>query len=139
VAAVDEDRELDRARPAEVDERIERRPYGAPRVEHVIDDDDRLTVDAFRRHLGAPERAGGPEPEVIPVHGDVQRAPRDHLALELAGTLGKPPGERHSPRGDPEQHDVTGAMGTLQDLVRDPGQRSLDLRRLKDPLLVPVD
>ena len=58
MAAVDQDRELHRPRPAEVVQRVERGAYRAARVQHVIDQDDRLAVYAARRKVGAAQCAG---------------------------------------------------------------------------------
>ena len=63
VAAVDEDDQLDRARTAEVDQRVERGADRPPRVEHVVDEQDLAIVDR-ERDLGAaddrlrPDRRG---------------------------------------------------------------------------------
>ena len=43
---------LDHEAAAEVVEGIEGRPHGAPGVQHVIDEDHGVAVDAFRGHLG---------------------------------------------------------------------------------------
>ena len=57
MAAVDEDGELDGARTAEVGQRIERGPDGAPGKQHVVDEDDDLGIDPARRDLGLLQRA----------------------------------------------------------------------------------
>ena len=76
VAAVDQDDELDGARPAEVDERVERGAGGAAGVEHVVDQDDGAVVDR-ERDLGAPDdrlRAHRLPHQVVAVEGDVEGA-----------------------------------------------------------------
>src|SRR5713226_1667027 len=45
MASVDEHRQLDRARPAEVEQRVHRRPRRASAVDHVVDEHDHLAVD----------------------------------------------------------------------------------------------
>src|SRR5260370_19075857 len=45
MASVDQHRQLDRARPAEVEQRVHRRPRRAPAVDHVVDEHDHLAVD----------------------------------------------------------------------------------------------
>src|SRR5260370_9458202 len=45
MAAVDEHRQLDRARPAEVEQRVHRGPCGASAVDHVVYEHDHLAVD----------------------------------------------------------------------------------------------
>ena len=63
VAAVDQHRELDRARAAEVHERVERRAHGAAGEEHVVDQHHVPALDG-EGHLGAlharPEGARAP-------------------------------------------------------------------------------
>ena len=49
VTAVDQHREAHGGGPAEVGERVEGRPDGAPGEEHVVDEDDDLAVDAAGR------------------------------------------------------------------------------------------
>jgi len=123
VPPVDEDGQLDGARAADVAEGVQRRPDGTAGVEDVVDQDHDLVVDARGRDLGMAQCPGRPQPQVIPVHGDVERAGRNLAALHLGQPLCKPPRERHPSGRDAEQNHVAGAVGALQDLVRDPGQR----------------
>lgn len=58
VAAVDEDRELDGARAADVAEGVEGGADGAAGEEHVVDEDDEAAVDAVAGDVGAAEGAG---------------------------------------------------------------------------------
>ncbi len=58
VAAVDEHREPDRLRAAEVVHRVERGPDRAAGEQHVVDQDDDLAVDAARGDLGAAAACG---------------------------------------------------------------------------------
>src|SRR5258708_285563 len=50
MASVDQHRELDRARPAEVEQRVHRGPRSAAVVDHVVDEHDHLAVDVG--HVG---------------------------------------------------------------------------------------
>src|SRR5947208_8984881 len=45
MAAVDEDRQLDRARSPEIEQRVHRRARGASAVDHVVYEHDHLAVD----------------------------------------------------------------------------------------------
>ena len=90
VAAVDQDREPDRARPADVVERVERGPDGAAAEEHVVDEDDDLAVDAAGRDLGRQQRPGRLEPQVVAVHRHVERADRHVVPLDGGDPLGDP-------------------------------------------------
>src|SRR5690606_9115536 len=70
--------------------------------------------------------------QVVAVHGDVEGAAGHGPRLHLLDALGQPAGERGAARGDAQQGDVLGALGALQYLVRDPGQRAPDLGALQD-------
>ena len=75
VAAVDQHRELDRLRPAELGERVERGADGAAGEEHVVDEHHHPAGDVDR-HLGRAERLDLSEADVVAVEGDVERADR---------------------------------------------------------------
>ena len=126
MAAVDQDRELDRARPAQIVQGVERGAHRPARVQHVVDQDDRLAVHPAGREFGPAQRAGRMKPQVIPVHGHIEGAAGDVEALELADPRREAPGQRHSARRDAEQDDPVTAVRPFQDLVSDPGQRPPD-------------
>src|SRR6201986_4396940 len=67
------------------------------------------------------------KPQVIPVHGDVERAARDQAALEFGDAPGEAACQRHPARRDAEQDNPVTAVRPFQDLVSDPGQRPPDL------------
>jgi len=54
------------------------------------------------------------------------------MALDLLDAPGKPVRERDAAGRDAEQDDIAGAVGPLENLVRDPGDRPPDLGRLED-------
>ena len=60
------------ARAAEVAEGVQRGPDGAAGVEDVVDQDDGAAFDAAGRELGALERAGRVQAQVVAVHRDVE-------------------------------------------------------------------
>ena len=62
MAAVDQDRELHGARPAQVVQRVEGGAHRPARVQHVVDQDDRLSVHPAGRENGAAQRAGRMKP-----------------------------------------------------------------------------
>ena len=132
MAAVDEDRELHGAGPADVAERVERGADGAAGEEHVVDEDDQPAVDAVAGDLGAGQRAGGPHAQVVAVHGDVERADRDLAAGDLFELVGQPAGEEDAAGRDAEEHHVVGALGAFDDLVGDAGQHPRDVGRLQN-------
>jgi hypothetical protein len=127
VAPVDQHGELHGPRAAQVVQRVEGGPDGPPGEQHVIDEDHGLAVHAARRNLGALQRPGRSQPQVVAVQGDVERPDRGRVALELADPVGQPAGQVDATGGDAEQHEALAAVGALEDLVRDPGQRPADL------------
>ncbi|CAM5486723.1 hypothetical protein STANM309S_04807 [Streptomyces tanashiensis] len=123
VAAVDEDRELDGARVADVAEGVEGGArHGASGEEHVVDEDDEAAVDAVTGDLGAADGVGRLQPQVVPVHGDVEGTDRDLGAGDRFELLGEPAGEEDATGGDAEEDHVVGALGALDDLVGDAGE-----------------
>ena len=94
MAPVDQDGELDRARPAQVAQRVERRADRAPGEEDVVDEDDEPPVDAGvgkQRGLQRPDTA---QPQVVAVEGDVDGADVDRGPAERLDAGGEPAGER---------------------------------------------
>ena len=76
VPAIDEHDQLNRLRPPEIDQRVERRPRRPARVEHVVHEQDLLVVDR-ERDLGAADerlRADGVPHQVVAIERDVERA-----------------------------------------------------------------
>src|SRR5512135_81030 len=127
MAAVDQDRELDGPRAAEVVQRVERGADRAPRVQHVVNQDNGLTVHAAGREVGAAQGTGRMQPQVIAVHCHVEGAARHVEPLELTDTGSEAACQRHPAGGDAEQDDLVAAVRPFQDLVSDPGQRPPDL------------
>ena len=131
VAAVDQHRELDGARPAEVVERVERGADGAAGEEHVVDQHDDLAVDPAGRDLGG-QGAGRLQPQVVAVHRDVEGADGHGVPLDRGDPLGEPAGQRDAAGRDAEQDEVVGALVALEDLVGDAGQRPGDVGAVED-------
>ena len=132
VAAVDEHRQLHRARPADVAQRVQRRADRAAGVEDVVDEDDQRAVDAALGDRGVLERAGRLGVEVVAVERDVEGAAGDGDAGELVDLVGEPGGERDAAGRDAEEDDArrvgTVERGLLDDLVRDAGDGPADVR-----------
>ena len=124
VAAVDEDRELHGAGPAEVAERVERGADGAAGEEHVVDEDDEPAVDAVGGMSVSSSARRALEPQVVAVERDVERAGRRRSTPSKAcDPGGQPAGERGAAGRDAEQDDVGAAAGLLEQLVGHAGRR----------------
>src|SRR6202790_1485833 len=99
VPAVDEHRQLDRARASEVHQRVHGGARGAAVMDHVVDQHDHLAVDG--RHLGGGAMRGLAQVPVVAMRGHVEPPHRDAAALQL-GQDG-----RQTPREDvPLAHDT---------------------------------
>ena len=132
MAAVDQDGELDRARAADVVERVEGgadRPAGE---QHVVDEDHDLAVDAAVRDVGVFESAGGPQPRssryIVTSSAPTAAGRPSTAAIRLAD----PAGQLDAAAGDAEQDDGLGALVALEDLVGDPGQGPGDVGIVED-------
>src|SRR5207248_6237519 len=112
VAAVDEHGELYAGGPAVVEERVDRGADRAPRVEDVVDEDDRAPLEReveLRRaddRLRVERRLAAAHLDVVAVEGDVDGAERGRDAGTL---LDEPPQslrERHAAGVDADERDV---------------------------------
>src|SRR5580658_6352868 len=97
------------------------------RVEHVVNQDNRLPVHPRRGKVGATQRPRWAEPQVIAVHGHVERSAGNLETLELPDPGGQAASKRHAARRDAEQNHLIATVRPFQDLVGDPGQRAPDL------------
>src|SRR5262249_29077758 len=131
VPAIDEDRELDHAGPTEVDQRVERGPDRSAREEHVVDQDDRLALDA-EGNVGTADDGSASHVEVVTVERDVQRADRQRGAVDASDLLGEPLGQGDAPRAQADERHVLGAVVLLEDLVRDASQSTVEGRFVED-------
>ena len=128
MAAVDEHHQLDRLRPAELDQRVERGANRPPGVEHVVDQQDPLVVDGERNLGAADDRLGADRVphQVVAVERDVEGAGGHLVLVDALRMAGEPPGERHAARADADQRQLLQAAVALEDLVRDARQRPPD-------------
>ena len=94
VTPVDQHRQLHDPGAAKVGERVERRTDRTAGKEHVIDQHDHPVIDAAARHFGGLERAHSAQPQIVAVHGRVERADGDVDALELGDPRREALGER---------------------------------------------
>ena len=140
MAAVGDNGELDAGRAPVIEERLDRgadRPAG---VEDVVDEDagHSLEREVERRRaderLRVPRRLAGPYVDVVAVEGDVQLAERDLGRRQLGDAAAQPLGDRHAARVDADQGDALELGISLDDLVRDPRQRALDVLCIEDSL-----
>src|SRR5437667_4912599 len=128
---VDEDRELDRLRPSEVDERVHSGADGPAGEEHVVDEKDALALDGERDVRPVDHRILNAPVEVVAVERDVDDAERDgRTGLDLADGLADALREVHAARADADQRQVLGPLVVLEDLVRDADQGALDAERV---------
>ena len=126
MAAIDEDHQLDGARAAELDQRIERganRPSG---VEHIVDEQNAFLVDR-KRNLGSPNHWLGTDRmthEIVAIQRDVERAGGNLALADLADALRQPLGERDAARADADERQFFDAAIAFEDFVGDAGERT---------------
>ena len=129
--AVDQHREPNRLRPAEVVHGVEGGADRAAGEEHVVDEHDDLAVDAPGGDLRG-IRVGRAASEVVAVHRHVERADRDSTS-STAAILAAMRRARGTPReGIPSSSSTGGALVALEDLVSDAGQRAGDVTRIEE-------
>ena len=132
VPAVDEHRESHGARPAEVvAARRGRRGCVRPEIQHVVDEDHGLAVDPAAGNVGRCRGARGIAREVVAVHRDVERADGHGTRLDAFENRADPMREHDAASGDAEKHETGRNRVGLEDLVRDPSQRSGDVSLLQ--------
>src|SRR5947209_8366997 len=132
LAAVNEDGELDAARPAEVNQLVERRADGAPRVEHVVNEEDVSAFDINGQVRAVDDGVRADGREVVAVERDVHDADGRALAFEVGDLVGQAMGERHAAPLDADEVEVARAVVLLDDLGGEPGQRAVDPHAVHD-------
>ena len=74
MSAVDEHGELHPLRPPIVEQRLDRRPHGPAREQHVVNDHDRQAGDVEVDVGGVQNRGVGPARQIVAVEADVEIA-----------------------------------------------------------------
>jgi hypothetical protein len=134
-------RELNAGGTAVIEERLDRGPNRAPGVEDVVHEYACHSFEWKVELRGADERLRvlGRLPaahlDVVAVERDVDCAERELLAREIVDQPAKAVCERDPPRMDADQCNLFQVRITLDDLVRDPGERPLDRLAVEENLL----
>src|SRR5436309_15938335 len=96
---VDEDRELDRLRPPEVDERVHGGADGPAGEEHVVHEEDALAPDGERDVRPVDHRILNAPVEIVAIECDVDDTERDgRTGLDLVHSLADALREVHAAR-----------------------------------------
>ena len=138
VAAVHEDDQLNRLRPPEIDESVERRARRPPGVEHVVHQQNLASVDGKRNLRAAYDRLRphGVPHQVVAVERDVEGAGRHLVAGDLLDLPGQAPGERHAAAAHADEREIVNklAAGSIafEDFVSDAGKAAADAVRIHD-------
>ena len=121
VPAVDEDDQLNLARPAEIDQRVERRANRPAGVEHVVHQEDALVVDRERNLRLADERlrTDGRAHQIVAVQRDVEGAGRHLVARNVLDEFRDAPRQRHAARANADEGDFFETAVAFEDFVRD--------------------
>src|SRR5699024_7176792 len=127
VSSVDEDGELYRTWPAEVTKSVQSGAYGTTGEEDVVDQNDDPVVEPTRGEFGPAKCTSGGQTQIVAVHGDVEGAGGNVEILHTTDASGQSVGEGDPARGATQKSDVVAALGALERLVGDAGQRPVGL------------
>ena len=126
MAAVDQGKELDARRTAELHHGVERCARGAAGVDHIVDQHDGLARNGEGNVRPVEYRRVRDRGQIIAVERDVQLADRQLHAVDLLNVFCKAAGQRHTARADADQAQVVRAVVFLEDLMRDAHERTVD-------------
>src|SRR5207302_2162785 len=108
VPAVDQDRQLDRVRPAEVHQRIHGRADRSSRVEDVVDQHDAPAGDVERDPRLVDLGGLRAESDVVAIEGDVEDAHSNGGPLDAFDLRGQAFGQAIAAVGDADQDQIRG-------------------------------
>ena len=118
VASIDQDGKLDATGPPEIIESVHCGPHGSSRVQHVVDQNNRPSLDrhgdARRTHDRATTSA-----QIVTIQADVELSDRRSRSLELLNEVGCPFGQVNATRVNADDHDVRLAHVPFEDLMGD--------------------
>jgi hypothetical protein len=140
VAAVGKHGKLYALGAAVLEERLDRCADRSAGVEDVVDENARHALEREvegRRadeRLGVAGRLARADVHVVSVEGDVELAERDLGAAHFADAPAQPLGQRDAARVDADERDALEIRVALDDLVRDPRQRALDVLGVENGL-----
>ena len=131
VAAVDEHRETDRARPSVVDERVHCRADRPAGEQHIVDEDDDAVVDRKRDLRRAHDRGISDAGQVVAVQRDVDGTERQLDPFVVLDRGADSRRERVTARANTDDGEKGEVAIALDDLVRDPRDGAADIVRGK--------
>ena len=125
--AIHQDRQLNCRRSSDSGQRIEGGLDGAPRVEHIVDENNGLSVDPSGRYqcfLRRTKRLAG---EVVSEQRGVDDRQIRVGARHLANPVDETTSKRRSSSRNARNHEAFGASVTFDDLVGDTRQGARDV------------
>ena len=131
MAAIDQDRELDAARPAEISQSIHGRANGAAAKENVINNYYRLSGDVKGNDCGEHFR-GDALVQVIPMHADIETPGGGQLSVDGLKYRRQALRQENSTPLDPDQDEILIRFIAFSDFMRDSGQRPLHRGGIQD-------
>jgi hypothetical protein len=141
MASVGKAGELDAGGTAVVEQRLDRGANRPPGIEDVVDEDARHSLEREVQLRGADERLGvlgrlsAADLDVVPVKGDVDGAECELIVREVGDQPAQAVCERDAARVDADEGNLFQVGITLDDLVRDPGERPVDRLAVEENLL----
>jgi hypothetical protein len=125
--AIDQGKQLHAAWAPMIEERIERSPDGAARVENIIDENDVSPIYIKTKVARVEDGAYIFRCEIVPVKTDVQDSNIDRMLLDTVNQRGQPFGQRNAAPLHANQAKVFSAIILLDNLVGEANEGPLNL------------
>ena len=136
MAAIDQDKELDAAGAAMIEEGVESGADGAACVEHIVDQDDVASVDIEAEGAGNDNGANVARGEIVTIEADVEDAGIDWVLLNGADECAETLRDGDTAALDADEADGFCAVVLFDDLVRETNEGALDFGGGHDPSLL---
>ena len=120
------------ARPAEVDERIERGADGTAGVEDVVDQHDDLVVDRLRELGRLDDRLRRDGGEVVAIEGDVEDAERHRRPFHRADLFRHPLADRNAAAADADDDQIVDSTVLFDDFDGHTPDRAVHARGVEE-------
>ncbi|HEY6893720.1 MAG TPA: hypothetical protein VI258_06115 [Rhodanobacteraceae bacterium] len=135
MAAIDEHREHDCARAAEIDERVERRANGAAGVEHVVDEHHDFVVDRLGKLRRLDHRLRRDRRQVVAIQRDVEDSERNRVPFHLLDLFGDALADRNAAAANADNDQVGRAAILLDGFDGHSANRTVHARAIEETFL----
>jgi hypothetical protein len=130
MTTINQHRELDTARPAEIIQRIHRGPDSATAEENIINQHNRLTGDVDR-DFGWLDIGSDAAIQIVAMHADIQTSCGNWMVQDLGESLSQALGKRNATALDSNDYQLRRWVVAFNDFVGDAGKRPLHRLRVE--------